>query len=233
MGLDIPGMVPLLPTRSAEVDMRVVHVVPALFGPDGVVGGAERYAYELARHMAGVVSTTLVSFGDVSREEHIGSLRVRVVGNSWLVRGQRANPFSFDVLRELRAADIVHCHQQHILMTSVTAAWCRLTGRRVFVSDLGGGGWDISAYLCTDSWFHGHLHLSRYSRHICGQDQSVRAHVIGGGVDVEKFSPDPDVPRDGGALFVGRLLPHKGVADLIQALPSGMPLTAWTRSPRA
>src|SRR5688500_5377834 len=31
---------------------RVVHIVPALFGAQGVVGGAERYAFELARHMA-------------------------------------------------------------------------------------------------------------------------------------------------------------------------------------
>jgi glycosyltransferase involved in cell wall biosynthesis len=33
------------------------------------------------------------------------------------------------------------------------------------------------------------------------------------------------VARDGGALFVGRLLPHKGIADLIRGLPDGLPLT--------
>ena len=40
---------------------RVVHIVPALFGPGGIVGGAERYACELARHMAHAVPTTLVT----------------------------------------------------------------------------------------------------------------------------------------------------------------------------
>jgi len=213
--------------------VRVVHLVPALFGPGGVVGGAERYAFELARHMADEVPTTLVSFGPESREEQDGSLRVRVVGNPWLVRGQRTNPFSVDVFRELHGADVVHCHQQHVLMTSAVAAWCRLTGRQVFVSDLGGGGWDVSAYVSTDGWFHGHLHLSDYSRRVHGHDENGCAHVIGGGVDVDKFSPGPRVPSDGGALFVGRLLPHKGVADLIQALPDGMALTIVGPEPDA
>ena len=111
--------------------MRVVHIVPALFGPGGIVGGAERYAFELARHMSASVPTTLVGFGDVAREEWHGALRVRTLP-AWHVRGQRSNPFSLAILRELEQADVVHCHQQHVLVSSVTAAWCRLRGRRVF-----------------------------------------------------------------------------------------------------
>jgi glycosyltransferase involved in cell wall biosynthesis len=205
--------------------MNVVHIVPAPFGPNGVVGGAERYAFELARQMADRVPTTLVTFGEERHEHHVGALRVRMIGNPWFIRGQRTNPFSLDVFREMRDTDIVHCHQHHVLVSSAAAAWSRLTGRRVFVSDLGGGGWDISAYVSTDTWFHGHLHLSEYSRRVHGHATLSRARVIGGGVDIQKFSPDPTVPRDGGALFVGRLLPHKGIADLIRGLPEGLPLT--------
>jgi len=205
--------------------MKVVHIVPAPFGPHGVVGGAERYALELARQMADRVPTTLVTFGQERRSEQVGALRVRTIGDPWFVRGQRTNPFSRDVFREIRDAEIVHCHQHHVLVSSAVAAWCRVTGRRVFVSDLGGGGWDVSAYVSTDTWFHGHLHLSEYSRRIHGQATLPRARVIGGGVDTQRFSPDPGVPRDGGPLFVGRLLPHKGISDLIRGLPPGMPLT--------
>ena len=207
-----------------NVAPRIVHIVPALFGADGTVGGAERYALELARHMADLVPTTLLSFGDRERRETMGSLKVRVLGHAWYVRGQRHNPLAWTMLAELRTADIVHCHQQHIVASSVAAAFCRLTRRRVFVSELGGGGWDVSAYLSTDRWYNGHLHISEYSRAVAGHRGKPRAHVIMGGVDAEKFSPAPAVQRDGAVLFVGRLLPHKGVNYLIEALPDGMRL---------
>ena len=72
---------------------EVLHLVPALFDArDGIIGGAERYVVELARHMAGVVPTRLVTFGDRERQERIGSLQIRVIGGAWFVRGQRYNP---------------------------------------------------------------------------------------------------------------------------------------------
>ena len=204
---------------------RVLHIVPALFGPDdGIVGGAERYALELARHMAVETPTTLVSFGGRERQETMGQLKIHVIGNPWYVRDQRTNPLALSLVHELRKADVVHCHQQHILASSLAALACQLTGRRVFVSDLGGGGWDVSAYVSTDRWYHGHLHISEYSRKIFGQADKPWAHVILGGVDTEKFSPDEAVERDGTVLFVGRLLPHKGVNDLLNAVLPDMPL---------
>ncbi|MBA3240683.1 MAG: glycosyltransferase family 4 protein, partial [Acidobacteria bacterium] len=109
--------------------------------------------------------------------------------------------------------------------SSLSALACRLSGRRVFVTDLGGGGWDISAYVSTKNWYHAHLHISEYSRRVNGHDGDRRAHVILGGVDASKFSPDGAHPRDATkVLFVGRLLPHKGVDDLLKALPQGMSL---------
>jgi glycosyltransferase involved in cell wall biosynthesis len=211
--------------NKSFVSPQVVHVVPALFDArDGIIGGAERYAFEMARHMADRTPTTLVTFGKESREERIGSLKVRVIGKARYIRGQRTNPISSSLFSELRKADVVHCHQQHVLASSLSALFCRLTARRVFVSDLGGGGWDISGYVSTDNWFNGHLHISQYSRLINDQSASPNASVIFGGVDLKKFSPDTSVPRNGKVLFVGRILPHKGIDDLIKALPAGMTL---------
>lgn len=205
-------------------DAHVLHVVPALFGPRGVVGGAERYALELARYMSEVTPTTLVSFGGEERRETIGDLRVRVLGGAWYIRGQRTNPVSSKLLPEILRADVVHCHQQHVLSSSLAAALCRMSGRKVFVSDLGGGGWDISSYVSTDSWYHGHLHISEYSRREAGHVGHDRAHVIMGGVDTEKFKPAVKPTSCESVLYVGRLLPHKGVDDLVEALPEGMRL---------
>lgn len=191
-----------------------------------MIGGAERYALELARHMAAVVPTTLVTFGDRDREARLGELAIHVLGRPWRVRGQRTNPFSLRLLSRLLAADVIHCHQQHVVASSFSALVGRLTGRKVFVSDLGGGGWDVSAYLSTDRWYHGHLHISRYSREVAGHGRLGRAHVIYGGVDTEIFSPPPDGGRTARdrVVFVGRLLPHKGVDVLIDALPNELPL---------
>jgi glycosyltransferase involved in cell wall biosynthesis len=203
---------------------NVVHVIPALFsGDDGIVGGAERYVLELARHMADIVPTRLITFGARNRDEQIAGLRIRVIGDPWFVRGQRSNPFALRLLDELRDADVVHCHQQHIVASSVLAFAARLTGRRVYCTDLGGGGWDLSSYVSTDRLYHGHLHISEYSRRIAGHDGKPWALVISGGVDTVMFSPDADVLRGDGVLFVGRLLPHKGVDTLIRALPPDVP----------
>lgn len=203
----------------------VLHVVPALFDDNGahggVTGGAERYVLELARHMADHVPTRLVTFGARPRTVRIGALDIRVLGNAWHVRGQRSNPFAPALLGEVLDANIIHCHQNHTVAGSMSAILARLTRRKVFATDLGGGGWDLSSYVSTDDLFHGHLHISKYSRHISGHDARANAHVIWGGVDHQRFTPSDTERRH--VLFVGRLLPHKGVDVLIQALPASMP----------
>lgn len=211
--------------NKSTVSQHVAHLVPALFDErDGIIGGAERYAFELARHMADRTPTTLVTFGTQAREERAGNLQIRVLGGARYLRSQRTNPIAAKLFSELRKADVIHCHQQHVLASSLSALFCRLTGRKVFVSDLGGGGWDISGYVSTDRWFNGHLHISEYSRFINGHAAKQDARVIFGGVDLQKFSPDSAVPRNGKALYVGRILPHKGIDDLIKALPDSMTL---------
>jgi len=199
--------------------VRVAHLVPALFGPGGTVGGAERYVLELARHMADLTPTMLVTFGERQTNERLGNLEIRTFGPPTYVRGQRANPFAWAALSAALDADVVHCHQQHIVASSTAAILGRLRGTPVFCTDLGGGGWDLSSYVATDRLFRGHLHISRYSRHVFGHDALPSAHVIYGGVDAERFSPGAPSERSIDCLFVGRLLPHKGVDVLLEAVP--------------
>jgi glycosyltransferase involved in cell wall biosynthesis len=217
-------------TTRATTAPHVVHTIPSLFGPRGTIGGAERYAFELARHMADVTPTTLVSFADEAREERVGNLRVKVLGGTRRVRGQTHNPIAAGLVPELWAADVVHCHQTYILASSLAAVFARATGKRVFTTDLGGGGWDLSAYVSTSRWFHGHLHISAYSRQVAGHDGFPRARVIYGGVDAGKFHPAPRARRTGRpALFVGRLLPHKGVRYVLEAATPSVPVVLLGR----
>ncbi|MGH7269081.1 MAG: glycosyltransferase, partial [Polyangiaceae bacterium] len=205
---------------------RVLHVVPSLFGPKGTVGGSERYVLELARHMANRLPTTLLSFGKAASEERAGALEIKVLRRDWRVRGQEHNPFALGLVPHVLRADVVHCHQTHVLASSVAALVARASRKRVVTTDLGGGGWDLSSYVSTDSLYHAHLHLSEYSRRIFGHASKPWAHVIYGGVDTDKFHPESPRTSQGrrSALYVGRLLPHKGVNDLIEAGTPELPV---------
>ncbi len=97
---------------------RVVHMVPAIFGKGGIVGGAERYAYELARTMRQKTPTRLLTFGEESRTFNDGELLCPRSWQSMRVRGQRNNCLHSGMLLELAKADVIHCHQHHLLASS-------------------------------------------------------------------------------------------------------------------
>jgi glycosyltransferase involved in cell wall biosynthesis len=78
--------------------------------------------------------------------------------------------------------------------------------------------------VSTDRWYRRHLHISEYSRWVAGHNDKPWARVISGGVDTEKFTERGAPSPAGCVLFVGRLLPHKGVHDLIAGMPDGVPL---------
>jgi glycosyltransferase involved in cell wall biosynthesis len=213
---------------SSDADQRsprVTHVVPELFGHEGrSIGGAERYALELARHMARIVPTRLVSFGDEGHRWRDGDLEVVVLGRSRYVQDLRQNPIARGLGRYVLSSRVVHCHQQRTVATTTSACLGRLARRGVFVTDHGGGGRDVSSYVATDRLFHGLLHVSAYSAEVSGQAQNPRTRILWGGVDESRFRPEAGRRRNGRALFVGRLVPSKGVDALIAGLPDGVGL---------
>jgi glycosyltransferase involved in cell wall biosynthesis len=54
--------------------------------------------------------------------------------------------------------------------------------------------------------------------------------LVKGGVDADHFHPPETPPTRDRVLFVGRLLPHKGIDQLIAALPTDLPLTVCGRA---
>lgn len=205
-------------------DIRVVHIIPALFGYEGIFGGAERYALELARAMSQQVPTRLVAFGKQPFSRKEGSLRIEVVRNLIPFRRFRFDPIGPMLIPHLSWATVVHYHQTHTMMASASLIISRLTKRRIFTTHLGSGGFGLHQIFNTDLLFNGHLHISEYSRRIFGHSQLPNAHVIYGGVDTLFFSPPNDAPARSYVLYVGRLLPHKGIDYLIKAIPIHIPL---------
>jgi glycosyltransferase involved in cell wall biosynthesis len=201
--------------------MRVIHVAPSAFGPDGLYGGGERYPLELARALAAGVDCELVTFGRrPGRWQLPGGLRVRVLRPLAWLHGHPAQPVAPLLPVALSGAGVVHAHQFRSVPTRVAALTARAQGARTVVTDHGlpGRTWGGLVHRL----FDGFLTVSRFSAHVLGAPPA-RTRVVYGGADPRRFAPEPGADRDG-VLFVGRLTPHKGVDRLLRALPAGAAL---------
>jgi glycosyltransferase involved in cell wall biosynthesis len=196
-------------------------VSPTYFAPESTLGGGERFAEELARAMARHADVKLVSFGPRARREQPAAGFERVLLRSWSRR--KMVPFSPRLWRELRGADVIHCHQYFVLPTFLAALQGRLQGSRVFVTDLGGGAWTPGFQIDQSRWITAHLPISEYAaRHLHGKHRRYR--VIYGGVDLERHPLRRPLTHDGSVVFLGRILPHKGIHILIEGVPTGVTL---------
>ncbi len=202
--------------------MRVLHVCPTHFSPGSVLAGAERYSYGLCKAMSRVTPTTLVTFGDAPFETRDGELTIRCYRRWAYVNGQRTNPFALDFVRDILSADVVHCHQFKVVASDVAILGAALTRKRVFVTDLGGSGFSLSYHLPLWRFVRSFLLISEFNRTLFA-DLAVPKKIIYGGVDTDNFRPGSS-PRSKRILFVGRLMEHKGVHLLIDALEPGMEL---------
>ena len=209
--------------------MKVLHISPTWFGDGSVVGGAERYALELARACAAVTPTTLLSFAARPSTHHDEALRVRLIGQLPFRHAPLAgNPLHPALYAEIRRADVVHCHQVDTFATNAAVLAGAMLGKRVFVSDLGGGHmYAPSLKLPVLSRAQGLLLLSAYSKALWDQAPAwrrpARIDVIYGGVDLARFRPGA-AHVENQVLFVGRVMRHKGVEHAIAAVRPPMRL---------
>jgi glycosyltransferase involved in cell wall biosynthesis len=195
--------------------MRVLHVTPQLFGPDGVVGGGERYPLELARAMAGLTETRLVAFGP-PRTLRAGGLPVQVFRAARYLGAKGLSPVAPALLPEIARADVVHCHQINTFLADQCVFLARLLGKPVFLTDHAGGDRHFNRRLRTVERATGLLLVSHFNARGYARFAG-KTTVIHGGVDPQRFAPLPE-GRARAALYVGRLVPYKGVHFLIQGV---------------
>jgi glycosyltransferase involved in cell wall biosynthesis len=200
--------------------MRVIHVAPSAFGPQGLYGGGERYPLELARALAAEVDCELITFGPrPGRWRARGGLWVRVLRPLAWLHGHPAQPVAPLLPAALVGADVVHAHHFRSVPTRMAGVTARVLGAATAVTDHGlpGRTWGPVHRL-----FDRFLAVSRFSAQLLGAPPA-RTQVIYGGADPQRFAPGPAADRSG-VLFVGRLTPHKGIDQLIRALPAGAAL---------
>jgi len=201
--------------------MRVCLVAPTCRDSALPFGGGERYVEELARALAERCETRLVSFGPRAIRERPKPGLERLVLRSWT--RNPLTPFAPGLRGAIRGFDVVHAFQYYTLPTFLAAFWGHRQRSRVFVTDLGGGGWTPGYQIDQSRWIDGHLPISEYAaRSFPGRPRPHR--VIYGGVDLDKFRMSDRPEHDGSVVFLGRLLPHKGIHFLMDAMAPDRPL---------
>ena len=125
------------------------------------------------------------------------------------MRGARLNPLSFGFLRALAGVDVVHCMSWNTLVTDFSILLARALGKRVFVTDMGGG-----ASLTLVRW----LPLARLvDRYLLIAEQGgaqferfrSRWSILYAGIDVDRYRPEPGRQRRG-VLYVGLMITREG-----------------------
>jgi glycosyltransferase involved in cell wall biosynthesis len=214
--------------------MRVLYVQPAYFDPASYIGGGERYPQNLARAVVaasdGGAEITIVSFGSEVKHfaiaDHV-ELRI-LVGAS-----RNANMFdatSAAITALIDRSDLVHVFQPFTRGGEAASLAGMARGVPVVLTDLGcltsrtgeqsGLIGLVDALVC----------ISKFSaarflgyRHPC--------HVVASGpFDDAKFSLyEPAAEPRRSLLFVGRLLPHKGIDTVLRTLPPDLPFIVCGR----
>ena len=201
--------------------MNVGLVMPTYFDAASVLAGGERYALELARALAPLTPTTLVTFAPHTGTTHVGPLTIeyhRILSG----RAGALNPVAFSHLSTLSRCDVIHCLQPRTYVTDLAMLYGFVAGKRTYLTDLAGGqAKSLARFVPMRNLMTRFLPISEYNRQFNARITRP-VTVIGGGVDTDAFSPDPGSTRQRDLFcYVGRISEHKGLHLLIDALPPG------------
>jgi glycosyltransferase involved in cell wall biosynthesis len=210
---------------------KIAYLTPLYFDAGSCIGGGERFPLNLARGVAlssgGRFRVELLSF---SNEPGLRELAPGVSMRLLKAAGRPRNPLdvvSWELAEAIADAALVHIHQAFTRCAEVGLLVAKQQRKPVCVTDHGGQSSPLAKQLgllemvdavVAYSDFGGSLHRT-----------AVPLSVIKGGVDASAFTPpERPVERDR-VLYVGRILPHKGIDRLIRAIPADLPLTVCGR----
>jgi Glycosyltransferase len=196
--------------------VKVVHIAPTYFDDSSIIGGGERYPTELALWMSKVIDTTLVSFSAQRRVYRQGDLKVEIFPVKRFIHGNKVNPLAFRYLRSIPGADVIHVHHIHTLVSDIACLVGYVLGKRVFVTDYGGGGsFTLNRKLPVFQGYQNAIAYSQFGLNFLPPGLKEKAVLIKGGIDTQKFCSNGSAKREKKILYVGRILPHKGIDYLI------------------
>lgn len=198
--------------------LKVAYVSPTYFDEGSCIGGGERYAVELATWISKFTETTLVSFAEKEDVYYRGSLRIEIYPVQLFIRKNAMNPLNFRYLASLFNVQVVHVHHASTLVADLSCLTASLLGKHSYVTDHGGGAdFVLNRKLPIFAAYRHAFAQSEFAVNALPDILQKKAVLIKGGIDTERFQPSQNAPKQKKILFVGRLLPHKGVNYLIEA----------------
>ncbi len=201
--------------------IKIVHISPTYI--KDLIGGGERYPFELAKALGKYTNIVLVVFGDGGKTEQISAtvkIEQYLALTSLAPICNRGNPIPLTPLffKEIDKADIVHIHQFNTLVSQLAILYARLKRKPVCLTDHGGGilqrlKWASPVGKLVDLY----LPVSHDSYNIDFAKYRRKYRVIHAGVDTSTFHKYSNQPKDK-VLFVGRIEPRKGIDNLVKAV---------------
>ena len=215
----------------ADATRKVAFLTPLFFDDASCIGGGERYAANMADGLVvatgGRYEVEIISYGVAPSRKQVGpgvGLRVLPVAR------RPADPLdavSWELPSAIADADLVHVHMAFSRSGEFGLLAARQQGKPTCASDHGGHSSWLGASLGSLELADRIVAYSAFGASLFCTSTPIA--VIRGGVDADRFAPvDPRPERDR-VLYVGRLLAHKGVDRLIEALPPELPLTICGR----
>jgi glycosyltransferase involved in cell wall biosynthesis len=211
--------------------LKVVHLTPTFFSKKSVIGGGERYVSNLAKALkaganarSNCVRQTIVSVGEEEEQFTLDDVNVRILKNASPHPGNM-DGLSADIWRELSNAQLVHIHQSLTIFGAFCISIARTLNLPAVGTDHGGGDNEAMLFGRALELYDGLVSVSEYSKSLTRAYYSGPHKSLIGPADTDFFKPDPSAPKQTDlAICVGRLLPHKGVDRIIDALPDQMKL---------
>lgn len=206
-------------------------MTPLYFGDASMVGGGERYPTNLARGVAassgGECAVDLISYGDIPAEHVLApGVTLRIIRAT----APPSNPLdvlSWELPAAIEDADLVHVHQVFTRSSEVAVVVASQQRKALCVTDHGGATSYLGRSLGMLELVNRVTCYSRFAASLLATTAPIE--IIRGGVDGSFFTPAEHQPPRDRVLYVGRLLPHKGIDRLIAALPPELPLSVCGR----
>lgn len=211
--------------------LKVCHLTPTFFSGESVIGGGERYVQYVAQAVARENASSNLGIAQVivsvrRRGSQVATAPKGIVLLDNISRNPGdMNSLPHDLWPILPNFDLIHLHQALTPFGEYCAAVAASLNIPFIATDLGGGESDLMLTGKGLELAARTISISRYAESFIRRGYSGRTDVVIGPVNTDFFRPGPKVSGyERYAICVSRILPHKGIDQIISALPPELPL---------